>query len=100
MFDEVRYRKPQIEDVELGYRLRQRGKRIMLDPTIQGTHLKAWTFGGIIRTDLTQRGIPWVRLLLEKAPGAGRAAWRKPAGVLLAISPGGLRPPLAKTVNG
>jgi O-antigen/teichoic acid export membrane protein len=70
MFDEVRYKKPQIEDVELGYRLRQRGKRIMLDPTIQGTHLKAWTLGGIVRTDLTQRGIPWVRLLLENAPGA------------------------------
>jgi len=70
MFDEVRYRKPQIEDVELGYRLRQRGKRILLDPTIRGTHLKAWTLGGIFRTDLTQRGIPWVRLLLENGPGA------------------------------
>ena len=70
MFDEVRYKKPQIEDVELGYRLRQRGKRMLLDPTIRGTHLKAWTLAGIVRTDLTQRGIPWVRLLLENGPGA------------------------------
>jgi Glycosyl transferase family 2 len=70
MFDDVRYRSPQIEDVELGYRLRQRGGRILLDPSIRGTHLKAWTFPGIIQTDLMQRGVPWVRLLLESGPAA------------------------------
>jgi cellulose synthase/poly-beta-1,6-N-acetylglucosamine synthase-like glycosyltransferase len=70
MFDDVRYRSPQIEDVELGYRLRQRGGRILLDPSIRGTHVKAWTIPGIIRTDLMQRGVPWVRLLLENGPRA------------------------------
>ena len=70
MFDEVRYRSPQIEDVELGYRLRQRGGRILLDPSIRGTHVKAWTIPGIFRTDLMQRAIPWVRLLLERGPQA------------------------------
>jgi O-antigen/teichoic acid export membrane protein len=70
MFDERRYPSPQIEDVELGYRLRKAGKRILLDPEIRGTHLKQWTLPGIVRTDLLQRGVPWVRLLLERGPSA------------------------------
>jgi GT2 family glycosyltransferase len=69
-FDEARYASPQIEDVELGYRLRRLGKKILLDPAISGTHLKSWTLGGIVRTDLFQRGIPWVKLLLERGPSA------------------------------
>jgi O-antigen/teichoic acid export membrane protein len=67
-FNERRYTSPQIEDVELGYRLRKSGKRILLDPEILGTHLKEWTVPGIVRTDLLQRGVPWVRLLLERGP--------------------------------
>jgi len=69
MFDESRYSTAQIEDVELGYRLSRRGRKILLDPLIRGTHLKEWTLGGIIRTDLFNRGIPWVRLLLESGSG-------------------------------
>ena len=37
-FDEARYPRPQIEDIELGYRLRDQGGRILLRPEIQGTH--------------------------------------------------------------
>jgi glycosyltransferase involved in cell wall biosynthesis len=65
-FNEARYPRPQIEDIELGYRLRDRGSRIVIRPEIQGTHLKAWTFMGALRTDLLDRGVPWVRLLLER----------------------------------
>jgi glycosyltransferase involved in cell wall biosynthesis len=65
-FDVARYPRPQIEDIELGYRLRDRGGRILLDPSIQGTHLKRWTFAGMLRTDILDRGIPWMRLLLER----------------------------------
>lgn len=65
-FDEARYPRPQIEDIELGYRLRDRGGRIVIRPEIQGAHLKRWTFLGGLRTDLLDRGIPWVRLLLER----------------------------------
>lgn len=65
-FDEVRYPRPQIEDIELGYRLRDQGGRILIDPAIQGAHLKRWTFLGGLRTDLIDRGIPWVRLLIER----------------------------------
>lgn len=66
MFDHARYTTPQIEDIELGYRLRDRGYRIMLDPQIQGTHLKRWTFGGMIRANFQHRGLPYARLLLER----------------------------------
>jgi hypothetical protein len=65
-FDTARFPRPQIEDIELGYRLRDRGGRIVLDPAIQGTHLKRWTLHGVFRTDLRDRGIPWTRLLLER----------------------------------
>lgn len=66
MFDEGRFPRPQIEDIELGYRLRDHGHRIVLDPTIQATHLKRWTFAGMVRTDLLDRGMPWARLILER----------------------------------
>ena len=76
-FDTVRFPRPQIEDIELGYRLRDRGGRIVLDPLIQGTHLKRWTLGGMLRTDLLDRGIPWMLLLLERR---GRTAQALNAG--------------------
>jgi GT2 family glycosyltransferase len=65
-FDEARYHRPQIEDIELGYRLRDRGGRILVRPEIQATHLKRWTLRHSVRTDLWDRGVPWVRLLLER----------------------------------
>jgi len=66
MYDEWHYAKPQIEDIELGARIRRLGRRIQLDPLIQITHLKKWTLGAVIRTDLSDRGIPWVRLLMHR----------------------------------
>jgi hypothetical protein len=54
-----------IEDIELGMRLSQSGARILLDPAVQGKHLKHWSLWGMLRTDLIVRGIPWVGLLLE-----------------------------------
>lgn len=64
-FDTERYPRPQIEDIELGYRIRGAGYRIILDPEIESTHLKRWSLEGIVRTDLLDRGVPWMRLLLE-----------------------------------
>ena len=66
MFDAARYATPQIEDIELGYRLRDKGYRIMLDPQIQGTHLKRWTFGGMVSANFRHRGLPYGQLLLER----------------------------------
>jgi hypothetical protein len=70
-FDATRYPRPQIEDIELGYRLRALGCRILVRPEIQGTHLKKWTLLGMVVNDVRDRGIPWMRLLLEGA-SAGR----------------------------
>lgn len=72
-FDERRYPRPQIEDVELGHRVRDIGWRIRLRPEIQCTHLKRWTLRGLVVTNVRDRGVPWVRLLLEERRG-GRAA--------------------------
>lgn len=64
-FDEQRFEHPSIEDVELGGRLHADGARIMVDPRIQGTHLKVWTLRSMVSTDLFSRGIPWVLLQLR-----------------------------------
>ncbi len=64
-FDEKRFPRSSIEDIELGYRLRQAGYRILLDKTLQGTHLKRWTLRSVIRTDILCRAIPWTRLIME-----------------------------------
>lgn len=64
-FDEKRFPHSSIEDIELGYRLRQAGYRILLDKSIQGKHLKRWNFWSLIRTDITRRAVPWSRLILE-----------------------------------
>jgi hypothetical protein len=64
-FDAERFKTPSVEDIELGMRLTASGGRIVLDPRIQGKHLKAWTIPSMVRTDLLSRGIPWVGLLLQ-----------------------------------
>jgi GT2 family glycosyltransferase len=64
-FDE-RFRKPSIEDIELGYRMSDHGARILLDPRICVTHTKQWNISSSIKTDVLSRGIPWMALLLER----------------------------------
>jgi GT2 family glycosyltransferase len=64
-FDAKRFPRPSIEDIELGYRLRRAGYRLLLDKTLQGKHLKRWTLRSVIWTDITRRAIPWSRLILE-----------------------------------
>lgn len=61
-----------IEDVEFGLRLTAGGGRIVLDPAIQGTHLKVWTPRSMFRTDLHGRAVPWTRLLRSGAARTGR----------------------------
>lgn len=59
------YGRPAIEDIELGYRLKSAGCKLMLDDSIQVTHLKRWTFWGLVKTDVLDRGIPWTELILR-----------------------------------
>jgi glycosyltransferase involved in cell wall biosynthesis len=61
-FDEQQF---QIEDVELGYRMTARGIRIVLDRGLQVKHLKRWTLGSLIATDVWRRAVPWTLLRLE-----------------------------------
>jgi glycosyltransferase involved in cell wall biosynthesis len=60
------HKKPSIEDVELGIRLRRQGKRIRLVKAMQATHLKRWTFRKLLRSDILQRAAPWSRLILAQ----------------------------------
>jgi glycosyltransferase involved in cell wall biosynthesis len=66
-FDEQRYRRPAIEDIELGTWMAADGGKILLDPTIQCKHLKNWSFSNMVKTDIFQRGIPWIDLMLRSA---------------------------------
>lgn len=54
-----------MEDVDLGMRLSRCSELIMLEPRLQGKHLKRWTLASMARTDLLQRAIPWARLLAQ-----------------------------------
>lgn len=65
-FDAERFERPCVEDIELGYRLKADQRRILLAKEVQVTHHKAWTLCSLIRTDLFDRGIPWVVLMSQK----------------------------------
>jgi len=65
-FDEKRFPRSSIEDIDLGYRLRRAGHRILLHKGLQVTHLKQWTLRSVVRTDFLCRAIPWSRLILEQ----------------------------------
>lgn len=61
-FDE-RFRRPSIEDIELGNRLVAAGYSLRLDARFRGRHLKRWTLWSSIVTDIRARGIPWTQLI-------------------------------------
>jgi glycosyltransferase involved in cell wall biosynthesis len=63
-FDES-YRKPCIEDIELGYRLKQFGYSIRLCKDIQVKHLKCWRPLSLLRAEIFYRALPWSRLILR-----------------------------------
>ncbi len=65
-FDVKTYTRPSIEDIELGYRIRSAGGRILLLPDLLGKHLKVWTVRNAIHTDIFCRAIPWSRLMIGR----------------------------------
>ncbi len=65
-FDVDTYKVPSIEDIELGYRIKRAGGRILLVPELQGKHLKVWTMRNAIFTDLFRRALPWSRLMISR----------------------------------
>jgi glycosyltransferase involved in cell wall biosynthesis len=62
-FDPGLYRRPAIEDIELGYRVTRAGGKIVLARDVRATHLKRWTFAGMVQTDIFCRGVPWMLLI-------------------------------------
>ncbi len=64
-FDAERFPLPSIEDIELGYRMRQKGYGIMLAKEIQVKHLKHWKWLSVLKTDIFNRAVPWSNLILE-----------------------------------
>lgn len=85
-FDGELFPRPSIEDIELGYRLRESGYTVRLCPAMQVKHLKRWTLAGLIRTDVLDRGIPWTRLMLSRGflETDLNLGWRHRIGVALA----------------
>jgi glycosyltransferase involved in cell wall biosynthesis len=71
MFDEWHFPRRQIEDFELGHRLRRHGREIVLHPEIRVRHLKNRTLRGMITADLYDRALPWMRLFGGR-PTTGR----------------------------
>lgn len=61
-FDE-NYRRPCIEDIELGYRLKAAGYPIRLCKEIHVKHLKHWTAYSMLKADFFCRAIPWTELI-------------------------------------
>lgn len=65
-FDIEQFKHPSIEDIELGYRLRAEGGRILVLPELQSTHLKVWRFVNLVHTEFFRRALPWSRLMLRQ----------------------------------
>jgi glycosyltransferase involved in cell wall biosynthesis len=65
-FDEIRYTKPSVEDIELGLRICHADYQIRLDKDLQVKHLKQWSWYGLLKTDILDRALPWSKLIIEK----------------------------------
>ncbi len=64
-FDSQTYPRPSVEDIDLGYRLRDAGFRILLLKDLNCKHLKRWTLRTLARSDLLERAVPWTLLILR-----------------------------------
>jgi glycosyltransferase involved in cell wall biosynthesis len=63
---EENYRRPAIEDIELGYRLRKAGYRVRLLKELQVKHLKRWEIFSLLKADFQYRALPWTDLILKE----------------------------------
>jgi glycosyl transferase family 2 len=77
-----------LEDIDLGMRLTAAGGRILLDPRIQGKHLKRWSFTSMLRTDFTGRAIPWTLLMLRSGSSSAELnlGWRHRLSAIVSIA--------------
>jgi glycosyltransferase involved in cell wall biosynthesis len=61
-----KYRRPSIEDIDLGYRLKKAGFKIYLLKQIQVKHLKHWGIISLLKADFFFRALPWTDLILNE----------------------------------
>jgi GT2 family glycosyltransferase len=59
------YRYPSVEDIELGYRLKAAGYKMLLCKTLQVKHLKCWKAGNLLKADFFYRALPWTELIMR-----------------------------------
>jgi hypothetical protein len=91
-FDADRFRRPSVEDIELGMRLAARGVRVELSGDVLGTHLKRWGLAQMVRTDFCARGVPWVGLIVAaRRSGTGSTTalnlgWRHRLSALVSLA--------------
>jgi len=64
-FDKA-YRRPSIEDIDLGYRINKSGYKIHLSKHIQVKHLKHWGILSLLKADFFYRALPWTDLILNE----------------------------------
>jgi GT2 family glycosyltransferase len=82
-----------LEDIELGYRMHQKGLRVRLCKDIQMTHCKRYSLASLVRSDVLGRAIPWTSLMLETGIVRNdlNTKWNNvlsvPVALLLALSP-------------
>ncbi|MEA5583188.1 glycosyltransferase family 2 protein [Nodularia harveyana UHCC-0300] len=86
-FDET-YRRPCVEDIELGYRLKAAGYKIALVKTLQVKHLKRWGIISLIKADVCDRALPWTQLILRQGqmPSDLNLGWSSRLSVVLVYS--------------
>lgn len=66
-FDALRYPRPSIEDIDLGWRLAAGGAGVEAVPELLGTHLKRWGWRDLLATDILHRALPWAKLIVRGA---------------------------------
>ncbi|MFC1561211.1 glycosyltransferase [Candidatus Latescibacterota bacterium] len=59
------YNRPSIEDIELGYRLKNGGYKTRLMKDLQVKHLKHWNLYILLKTDFFDRALPWTNLIFR-----------------------------------
>jgi glycosyltransferase involved in cell wall biosynthesis len=79
-YNEWHFSRRQLEDLELGQRIRSLGERIVLHTDVRATHLRQWTLRRMIATEIFDRAVPRMRLVkqllkgnLDGTPGTRRA---------------------------
>ena len=63
-FDTTKYLQG-VRDIELGYRLKARQHKILLDKELKVKHLKRWRFFSLVYDDIFYKAIPWSDLILK-----------------------------------